>query len=127
MSFADFVVLIVDDSPTMRFFTKGALRDLGIREIVEADDGREAISYLSSMKVDAVIADWNMPGMSGLELLKWVRANGEFNHMPFLMVTAKSQPECVMEAMKARVSDYILKPFAPALLTEKLRKILGSS
>ncbi len=116
-------VLVVDDFSTMRRIIKNILRQLGFENIVEADDGETAVGRLESERIDFVISDWNMPKMSGLELLKWVRSHDEFKDLPFLMVTAEAQKENVLEAVKAKVSNYIVKPFTAETLSEKIDKI----
>ncbi|MCA1905425.1 MAG: chemotaxis response regulator CheY [Desulfarculus sp.] len=118
-------VLVVDDFSTMRRIVKNILRQLGFENIVEADDGETAVRKLETERIDFVISDWNMPKMSGLELLKWVRSHEEFKDLPFLMVTAEAQKENVLEAVKAKVSNYIVKPFTAETLSEKIEKIFG--
>jgi len=118
-------VLVVDDFSTMRRIVKNILRQLGFENIIEADDGTSAVSKLESERIDLVISDWNMPKMSGLELLKWVRSQDEFKDLPFLMVTAEAQKENVLEAVKAKVSNYIVKPFTAETLSEKIEKIFS--
>ncbi|MFH1058707.1 MAG: chemotaxis response regulator CheY [Pseudomonadota bacterium] len=118
-------VLVVDDFSTMRRIVKNILRQLGFENIVEADDGETAMRKLESERIDFVISDWNMPKMSGLELLKWVRSHEEFKDLPFLMVTAEAQKENVLEAVKAKVSNYIVKPFTAETLSEKIEKIFN--
>ena len=118
-------VLVVDDFSTMRRIVKNILRQLGFENIVEADDGETAVRKLESERIDFIISDWNMPKMSGLELLKWVRAHDEFKDLPFLMVTAEAQKENVLEAVKAKVSNYIVKPFTAETLSEKIEKIFS--
>lgn len=116
-------VLVVDDFSTMRRIVKNILRQLGFENIVEADDGENAVRKLESERIDFIVSDWNMPNMSGLELLKWVRSHDEFKDLPFLMVTAEAQKENVLEAVKAKVSNYIVKPFTAETLSEKIEKI----
>jgi two-component system chemotaxis response regulator CheY len=118
-------VLVVDDFSTMRRIVKNILRQLGFENIVEADDGKTAMRKLESERIDFIISDWNMPKMSGLELLKWVRSHEEFKDLPFLMVTAEAQKENVLEAVKAKVSNYIVKPFTAETLSEKIEKIFN--
>jgi two-component system chemotaxis response regulator CheY len=118
-------VLVVDDFSTMRRIVKNILRQLGFENIVEADDGESAVRKLESERIDFVVSDWNMPNMSGLELLKWVRSHDEFKDLPFLMVTAEAQKENVLEAVKAKVSNYIVKPFNAETLSEKIAKIFN--
>ncbi|WP_084056436.1 response regulator [Desulfacinum hydrothermale] len=117
-------VLVVDDFATMRRIVKNILRELDFKEIYEAENGAAAVKVLESQDVDLIVSDWNMPKMTGLELLKWVRANDKTKDLPFLMVTAEAQKENVVEAVKAKVSNYIVKPFTAAVLAEKLEKIL---
>ncbi len=119
-------VLVVDDFSTMRRIVKNILRQLGFENIIEADDGETAIAKLETERVDFIISDWNMPKMSGLELLKWVRSHDEFKDLPFLMVTAEAQKENILEAVKAQVSNYIVKPFTAEVLSEKIEKIFAN-
>jgi two-component system chemotaxis response regulator CheY len=116
-------VLVVDDFSTMRRIVKNILRQLGFENILEADDGMSALDVLRSQSVDFIISDWNMPRLSGIELLKAVRTSEEWKDLPFLMVTAEGQKENVIEAVKAKVSNYIVKPFTPETLSEKIKKI----
>lgn len=121
----DIKILVVDDFATMRRIIKNILRQLGYKNIEEADDGDAGLKLLQSQSFDLVISDWNMPRMSGLELLKAVRSDNRLGDMPFLMVTAEAQKENVIEAAKAKVSNYITKPFTAETLAEKINKILG--
>jgi two-component system chemotaxis response regulator CheY len=116
-------VLVVDDFSTMRRIVKNILRQLGFENIVEADDGETAVRKLESERIVFVVSDWNMPKMSGLELLKWVRNHDEFKNLPFLMVTAEAQKENILEAVKFKVSQYIVKPFTAEIMQEKINKI----
>ncbi len=118
-------VLVVDDFATMRRIIKNILLQLGFKNIIEADDGTTAWEILNKEKVDLIISDWNMPKMPGIELLKKVRADERLKDTPFLMVTAEAQKENIVEAVKYRVSQYIVKPFTPETLQEKLKKIFG--
>jgi len=124
MSYKDLTVLIVDDFLTMRRIVRKILRDLDFEDIIEAEDGSAALDVLKRTKVDLIVSDWNMPRMTGLELLKQVRSMDRIKDTPFLMVTAEAQKENILEAVKARVSNYIVKPFTAAVLEEKLTKIL---
>ncbi len=117
-------ILVVDDFATMRKVIKNLLKQAGYNNIVEAEDGAEALKVLKSMKVDFVISDWNMPNMNGLEFLKAVRADAELSGLSFLMVTAEALQENVVQAVKAGVSDYIVKPFTAETLSDKIEKIL---
>jgi two-component system, chemotaxis family, chemotaxis protein CheY len=113
-------ILAVDDFSTMRRIVKNILRQLGYTNVDEADNGSTALQALKERKYDLVISDWNMPVMTGIELLKGVRADPELKAMPFLMVTAEAEKHQVMEAIQAGVNSYILKPFTAKLLEDKL-------
>ena len=118
-------ILVVDDFSTMRRILKNILRQLGFENIIEADDGDTAQRKMETERIDLIISDWNMPRMNGLDFLKWVRAHDEFKDIPFLMVTAEAQKENVLEAVKAKVSNYIVKPFNAETLSEKLEKVFS--
>jgi two-component system, chemotaxis family, chemotaxis protein CheY len=118
-------VLVVDDFSTMRRIVKNILRQLGFTNIVEADDGTTAVGLLEREKVDLIISDWNMPQMTGIELLRHVRSTDEIKDTPFLMVTAEAHQENIIEAVKAKVSNYIVKPFTADTLNEKIEKIFS--
>ncbi|MFZ2448385.1 MAG: response regulator [Syntrophobacteraceae bacterium] len=124
MAYKDMTVLIVDDFLTMRRIVRKILRDLEFQNILEAEDGTVAVEALKTNKVDLIVSDWNMPKMTGLELLKHVRSQDATKDLPFLMVTAEAQKENIVEAVKAKVSNYIVKPFTAATLEEKLGKIV---
>ncbi|MDX9746049.1 MAG: response regulator [Syntrophales bacterium] len=117
-------ILIVDDFATMRKVIRNLLKQSGYENIVEAEDGVNALKILKSQQVDFVVSDWNMPNMSGYELLKAVRADEELNALPFLMVTAEALQENVVAAVKAGVSNYIVKPFTSETLDEKIKQIM---
>jgi two-component system, chemotaxis family, chemotaxis protein CheY len=117
-------ILVVDDFATMRKVIRNLLKQSGYENVTEAEDGVAAMSVLKSTKIDFVISDWNMPNMTGIELLKAVRSDNELGAMPFLMVTAESLKENVVEAVKSGVSNYIVKPFTAEVLGEKIDKIL---
>ena len=119
-------ILVVDDFATMRKIIKNLLKQAGYNNIVEAEDGAEALKVLKSEKADFIISDWNMPNMNGLEFLKAVRADSEFSGLPFLMVTAEGLKENVVLAIKAGVSGYIVKPFTADVLSEKIEKTVKS-
>jgi len=116
-------ILIVDDFSTMRRIIKNLLRDLGFTNTEEADDGHSALPMLQSAKFDFLITDWNMPGMTGIELLKAVRADEKIASLPVLMVTAEAKREQIIEAAQAGVNGYVVKPFTAAALKEKIEKI----
>jgi two-component system chemotaxis response regulator CheY len=117
-------VLIVDDFATMRRILKNILKQLGFKNLVEADDGTAAWDILESQEINLIISDWNMPKMTGLELLKKVRASSNHGKTPFLMVTAEAQKQNVIEAVQAGVSNYVVKPFTAEAISDKLSKIL---
>ena len=117
-------ILVVDDFATMRKVIRNLLKQSGYENIAEAEDGVAAMNVLKSTKIDFVISDWNMPNMTGIELLRAVRSDNELTALPFLMVTAESLKENVVEAVKAGVSNYIVKPFTAEVLGEKIEKIL---
>ncbi len=116
--------LVVDDSRTMRRIMKSALTEIGYPESVEAADGVEALNRLNSESFDFVITDWNMPNMNGLELTKTIRSHPAFGELPILMVTTRGMKDDVFAAMKARVNNYVVKPFTPDLLRDKINMIL---
>ncbi len=119
----DMKILVVDDFSTMRRIIKNLLRDLGFTNIVEADDGATALPILKSGGIDFLVTDWNMPKMTGLDLLKHVRADPELRHIPILMVTAEAKREQIIAAAQAGVNGYIIKPFTAGVLKEKIAKI----
>lgn len=116
-------ILIVDDFSTMRRIVKNLLRDLGFNNTVEADDGLTAIPLLKKGGIDFVVTDWNMPGMQGIDLLKFIRADDNLKHLPVLMITAEAKREQIIEAAQAGVNGYIVKPFTAETLKVKLEKI----
>jgi two-component system, chemotaxis family, chemotaxis protein CheY len=116
-------ILVVDDFSTMRRIIKNLLRDLGFTNTEEADDGNTALPMLQSGKYDFLVTDWNMPGMTGIELLKAVRNDSNLVNLPVLMVTAESKREQIIEAAQAGVNGYVVKPFTAATLQEKIDKI----
>ena len=119
-------VLVVDDFATMRRIIKNILRQIGFTNIVEADDGTTAWETLNKDdSIQFIVSDWNMPQMTGIELLRKVRSSEEFADLPFLMVTAEAQQENIIEAVQAKVSNYIVKPFTPETLGQKIDKIFA--
>ena len=116
-------ILIVDDFSTMRRIIKNLLRDLGFTNTVEADDGLTAIPILNSGSIDFLVTDWNMPGMTGIDLLRHVRADEKLRSLPVLMVTAEAKREQIIEAAQAGVNGYVVKPFTAQALKEKIERI----
>ncbi|AIN59583.1 two-component system chemotaxis response regulator CheY [Pseudomonas sp. TE6288] len=119
----DMKILIVDDFSTMRRIIKNLLRDLGFTNVKEADDGNTALPMLTSEHFDFLVTDWNMPGMTGIDLLRAVRADERLKHLPVLMVTAEAKREQIIEAAQAGVNGYVVKPFTALALKEKIEKI----
>lgn len=116
--------LVVDDSPTMRRIVINALKQFGWTETVEAGDGIEAVEQLKVDRFDFIITDWNMPIMSGLELTQHIRTNDSLKSLPILMVTTRGQKSDIIAALQARVNNYVVKPFTPQILKEKIDAIL---
>lgn len=116
-------ILIVDDFSTMRRIIKNLLRDLGFTNTQEADDGLTALPMLKSGDFDFLVTDWNMPGMTGIELLKEVRADEKLASLPTLMVTAEAKKDQIVEAAQAGVNGYVVKPFTAQALKDKIEKI----
>ncbi|MBW1991607.1 MAG: chemotaxis response regulator CheY [Deltaproteobacteria bacterium] len=116
-------VLVVDDFATMRKIIRNVLKQIGFENIAEAEDGAAALQIIGQEKVGLVVTDWNMPNMDGLELLKNIRRNPGSAHLPVLMVTAEGMKDNVLEAVKAGVSNYVVKPFTAEVLQEKIEAI----
>lgn len=116
-------ILIVDDMVTMRRIVKNVLKQLGFSNIDEAENGQDGLQKLKTRKYDFVVSDWNMPVMTGIEMLRAIRADEQLKAIPVLMVTAEAQQRNLVEAVQAGVSNYIVKPFTAETLQEKLAKI----
>jgi two-component system chemotaxis response regulator CheY len=124
MADANMKFLVVDDFSTMRRIVRNLLKELGFTNVQEAEDGVEALKILRSEKnFDFVVSDWNMPNMTGIELLRIIRADDALKHLPVLMVTAEAKRENIIEAARAGASGYVVKPFTAATLDEKLKKV----
>ena len=117
-------ILVVDDFSTMRRIVKTLLKNIGFTNIDEVDDGNTALPKLKNGKYDLLITDWNMPEMSGLELLNHVREDPCLKHLPVLMVTAESKRVQILAAAEAGVNGYVVKPFTADVLKEKIERIL---
>jgi two-component system chemotaxis response regulator CheY len=115
--------LVVDDFSTMRRIVRNLLKELGYTNAEEAEDGAVALNMLKNNKFDFVVSDWNMPNMTGIELLKNIRADDTLKDLPVLMITAEARKENIIEAAQAGANGYIVKPFTAATLDEKLNKI----
>jgi two-component system chemotaxis response regulator CheY len=121
-------LLVVDDSSTMRRIIKNTLARLGYKDILEGADGVEGWNQMdSNPDIEMLITDWNMPEMNGLELVKKVRADARFKDVPIIMVTTEGGKGEVITALKAGVNNYIVKPFTPQVLKEKLGAVMGVS
>jgi two-component system, chemotaxis family, chemotaxis protein CheY len=123
MSNAELKFLVVDDFATMRRIVRNLLKELGFTNVDEAEDGVVALQKLRAGKFDFIVSDWNMPNMTGVELLRAVRGDPALKHLPVLMVTAEAKKENIIEAAQAGASGYVVKPFTAATLDEKLNKI----
>lgn len=116
-------ILIVDDMSTMRRITKNFLKQLGFNNLEEAENGQDALTKLRGEAYGFVVSDWNMPVMTGIEMLRAIRADDKLKPLPVLMVTAEAQKENIVEAAQAGVNNYIVKPFTAETLQEKINKI----
>jgi two-component system chemotaxis response regulator CheY len=120
--------LVVDDSVTMRRIVLNSLKAIGHNDIIEAIDGRDAFVKLTSDDtINFVITDWNMPEVSGLELVKSIRSNPKTSAIPILMITTRGSKEDIMEALQSKVNNYVVKPFTPQILREKIEQVISSS
>jgi two-component system chemotaxis response regulator CheY len=118
-------ILVVDDFATMRRIIRSTLRQGGYKNSDEADDGTTALSKLRTDRFDLVIADWNMPQMTGLDLLKAMRSDKALKHIPFLMVTAEAHKDNIIEAIQSGANNYLVKPFTLETLSEKIDQIFS--
>lgn len=116
--------LVVDDSSTMRRIIINTLNKLGYSEFHEAGNGKEGMDRLATNPVDLIVTDWNMPEMSGVEFARAVRANDATKQIPILMVTTNAAEGDIVEALKAGVNNYVVKPFTPATIKEKIEAVL---
>jgi two-component system chemotaxis response regulator CheY len=118
-------ILVVDDMMTMRKLVSKVCKDIGFTDITEAADGEIAWKALiaASPPIGLVISDWNMPNTSGLDFLRLVRADEKYKALPFILVTAEAEKHQIVEALKAGVSNYVVKPFTPQALTDKIEAV----
>lgn len=121
----DLCILVVDDFSTMRRVIKRVLKSIGIENIVEADNGNSAWKILNSQKIDLIICDWNMPRMTGVDLLEKVRAHKDMEQLPFIMVTAEAKKDFIEKATQKGVTSYVTKPFSQDDLTEQIKLMLS--
>jgi two-component system chemotaxis response regulator CheY len=117
-------VLIVDDSSTMRRIIINTLSRLGHQECVEAGNGREGLDRLATTQIDLIITDWNMPEMSGIDFVRNLRASDKTKSVPVLMVTTNAAKDDIVEALRAGVNNYVVKPFTPDTIKEKIEAII---
>lgn len=118
-------ILVVDDSSTMRRIIINTLTKLGHSEITEAANGREGLDRLAAQPIDLVVTDWNMPEMSGIEFIRALRADDRFKSLPVLMVTTNAAKDDIVEALHAGVNNYVVKPFTPDTIREKIEAVLA--
>lgn len=123
MSQSNLKFLVVDDFATMRRIIRNLLKELGFNNVDEAEDGVNALQKLRNDRFDFVVSDWNMPNMTGIDLLRNIRADENLKGLPVLMVTAEAKKENIIAAAQAGASGYVVKPFTAATLDEKLKKI----
>lgn len=121
----DIIILIVDDSPTMRRIIKNTLERIGFKASFEAENGKEALDQLALHPINFVITDWNMPEMNGLEFVTALRNTPEYAKLPVLMITTRGMKEDVLQAVQAGVNNYVVKPFTPETLEAKIGKLLN--
>ena len=118
----DFCILLVDDFSTMRRVIRRMLRDRGIENVIEAENGKQAWKLLNDQKIDLVICDWNMPNMKGVDLLELVRSHSRMSALPFVMVTAEGKKNFIEQAIEKGATGYVTKPFS----SEELFSVLGN-
>lgn len=123
---AEMAFLVVDDSHSMRRIIMRVLAAMGCKAILEADCGKAALQVLEKRNVDFIVCDWNMPGLKGIDVLRFVRASDVLKDVPFLMVSAESKTENIVEAIQSGVSNYLPKPFTPDILQKKIEAILNA-
>ncbi|MDR2401779.1 MAG: response regulator [Deferribacteraceae bacterium] len=119
------IIITVDDSSTMRRIIKNTLQKIGFANVLEAGNGVEALEIMAKQNVDMIITDWNMPEMDGLTYVKAVRGKDQFKETPILMITTEAAKEDILTALRSGVNNYVVKPFTPDTLQEKVFKLLG--
>jgi two-component system chemotaxis response regulator CheY len=118
-------ILVVDDSTTMRRILVNTLGKLGYTDVVDGSNGREGLDRLAATPIDLVITDWNMPEMSGIEFIRNIRSTDKTKSIPVLMVTTNAAKDDIVEALQAGVNNYVVKPFTPEVIKEKIEAVLG--
>ena len=121
----DMKILVVDDHQTMRRIVVQTLKTLGFTNMDTPDDGATALPMLEAGDFEFLVSDWNMPKLQGIDLLRAVRANDKLKALPVLLLTAEAKPQQIVEAAKAGVNDYVVKPFTPETLQKKIEKIFS--
>ena len=119
-------ILVVDDAPMIRRILKNLLKEMGFTNVEEAEDGMVALQKLRSQKYDFVITDWNMPNLTGIELVQEIRKDPNLKHLPIMMVTAEAKKENIILALKSGVNNYIVKPFTPENVKAKIEAIFSA-
>jgi two-component system chemotaxis response regulator CheY len=119
-------ILVTDDSATMRQIIKGQLRKAGYKEVGEAEDGAHALDELRDGEYNFLVTDWNMPHMDGLELIKRLRSEARFKSLPILVVTTRGGKDDVVTAIKQGANNYVVKPFGPSQLSDKIDRVMES-
>ncbi|SMC09267.1 chemotaxis response regulator CheY [Nitratiruptor tergarcus] len=119
-------ILVVDDAPMIRRILKNLLKEMGFSNIDEAEDGMVALQKLRSQKYDFVITDWNMPNLTGIELVQEIRKDPNLKSLPIMMVTAEAKKENIILALKSGVNNYIVKPFTPENVKAKIEAIFSA-
>ncbi|MBF0202590.1 MAG: hybrid sensor histidine kinase/response regulator, partial [Desulfamplus sp.] len=122
-----FRILVVDDYAMMRRLIAGFLKDVGYRNVVKLESADEAVKYLQTETVNLIVSDYDMPGMNGLEFLKYVRNHSKLSKTPFVMITGRSDQHIVTSALGLGVNQYIVKPFTAEILEKKLRRVFECS
>ena len=117
-------ILIVEDATSMRLTLKASLRNMGFENLIEASDGQKALKLMKTKSVDLIISDWMMPNLSGLELFNEIKKDKNLNQIPFILLTGNDQKEGVTQAIKTGIKHYIVKPFSPNKLFEKMVELL---
>jgi two-component system chemotaxis response regulator CheY len=118
-------ILFVDDSPTMRRIIRNTLNRIGYEDLIEAEHGMDALEKLNGQSVDLIITDWNMPEMSGEELIKVLRGDANYKDIPVLMITTRGMKDDVMTALALGVNGYVVKPFTPEVIKKKITELIG--
>jgi two-component system, chemotaxis family, chemotaxis protein CheY len=123
----DIKILVIDDMKAVRQLLKFGLKKIGFSNVLDAEDGQIALNMLNESKTkspfELIISDWNMPGLTGLELLRVIRSDEVYKDIPFIMLTAEAEQNAILSAVQEKVSNYIIKPFSPDILEEKLKQV----